>query len=62
MARRYLKELGVQYEPVSMDMSKKEHKADWYTKVRRFLCCKQKDTCVLMSTHAYCRLSAACGR
>ena len=31
--RRYLKELGVHYERVFVDMEKKEHKEDWYTKV-----------------------------
>lgn len=46
--RRYLKELGVQYERVFVDMNEKEHKADWYTKVChtavrcRFICCKKR--------------------
>ena len=30
---RYLKELGVPYERIFVDMNQKEHKADWYTKV-----------------------------
>ncbi|KAK9835303.1 hypothetical protein WJX81_000362 [Elliptochloris bilobata] len=29
----YLKELGVQYEPVTINMQKKEHKEEWFTSI-----------------------------